>query len=65
MNLYQWSFGCQPHYVIAEDLGDAERVIKQEYDNAIERIDCLGPYVQVSERCCPCRKCVEWKEVMP
>jgi hypothetical protein len=59
VNLYQWKFGHQPHYVIAESLGDAEETIKSKYGwtTEIDRIDNLGPYVEVSTTCCPCRDC--------
>ena len=51
MNLYQWKFGYQPHFVVARDLADAEKTIKKKYGwtTQIERIDLLGPYVMLSE----------------
>ena len=50
MELYQWTFGHQPHYVVAMDYADAEVEIKNKYGRftKIDRIDCLGPYVTVS-----------------
>ncbi len=48
--LYQYIFGCQPHYVVAQSFADAEAAVKVERGDyvAIERIDCLGPYVLLS-----------------
>jgi hypothetical protein len=64
MNLYQWQFTHQPHYVVAESLGDAEKTIKDKYGwtTDINRIDNLGPYVEVSPVCCPCRNCTDVKD---
>ena len=49
--LYQYGFGSQPHYVVAESYADAEATIRrwEGFNSTIVRIDCLGPYVLVSE----------------
>ena len=47
MNLYQYSLGYQPHYVVAMDYADAEQSILSAYA-APEKIECLGPYIALS-----------------
>ena len=48
MNLYQFLFGYQPHYVIALTYADAEQKIRKQYRNP-DKIECLGPYVMISD----------------
>ena len=54
MNLYQHSFGSQPHYVVADSYGAAERMIIDEGYRAPARIEFLGPYVLVQAMPCGC-----------
>ena len=49
MNLYQYAFGYQPHYIVAINYADAEEGIKAAGYSMPDRIDCLGPYVLVTE----------------
>jgi len=46
-DLYQISFGHQPHFVVATSFGDAEREAKAK-GYILERIECLGPYILVT-----------------
>ena len=50
MNLYQWQFGHQPHYVVACSFADAENAIHDKYGwtTKIERIENLGSFVEIS-----------------
>jgi len=52
MNLYQWQFGYQPHYIVAVDYADAERTIREKYGafTKIKRMELLGPYVEISQK---------------
>ena len=47
-NLYQFAFGYQPHYVVAESFADAEKTTEAAGYKSIETIECLGPYVLIS-----------------
>jgi hypothetical protein len=44
MRLYQFAFGYQPHYVVAKDFGDAERLI-HKHNYSFTEIKDLGPYI--------------------
>jgi len=52
MDLYQWQFGYQPHYVVAVDYADAERTIREKYGAFIQikQIKLLGSYVEISQK---------------
>lgn len=51
MNLYQYTFGYQPHYVVAEDFGDAEKTIKTGYPGCVPvKIECHGAYIGFSRK---------------
>jgi len=47
-DLYQISFGYQPHYVVAMSFADAEKTAK-EHKYSPEKIERLGPYVLISD----------------
>ena len=49
-DLYQFVFGYQPHYVVAESYADAEKTIKETGYSPAKQIECLGPYVYISKK---------------
>ena len=48
MNLYQFEFGSESHYVVAESFAEAESLIAAADYSPPGRIENLGEYVLVS-----------------
>jgi hypothetical protein len=48
LQLFQYAFGIQPHYVVAHSFGDAERTIMDAGEAVPKRIENLGPYVLIT-----------------
>lgn len=48
--LFQWAFGVQPNYVVAESFADAEKEIRRQYGTTtVRRLDLVSPYVEISD----------------
>lgn len=49
MRLFQFTFGYQPHYVVARDFAQAEELIRSKGYSTIDRIDRVSDYVILPE----------------
>jgi len=55
MKLYQWVFGHQPHFVVAQSYAEAEETIQRENGpfHPVKKIELIGEYVLLGRSVMP------------